>query len=84
MAAIARALGAEDAAQGLFDLAGAVGARRALAELGMRAEDIRRIAALAAENPYWNPRPVSEARLHALLDDAFQGRRPGAPRTEIG
>jgi maleylacetate reductase len=26
--------------------------------------------------PYWNPRPIDEAAIRLLLDDAFHGRRP--------
>jgi len=76
MARIARALGDIDAAEGLYELAGALGAKRSLGELGMREADLDRIAALATANPYWNPRPVTEAGIRSLLADAFHGRRP--------
>jgi alcohol dehydrogenase class IV len=78
MARIARALGDVDAAEALYELAGALGAKRALADLGMREADLDRIAGLAATNPYWNPRPVTEAGIRALLADAFHGRHPCA------
>jgi alcohol dehydrogenase class IV len=76
MARIARALGAEDAAQGLFDLATSLGAKLRLADLGLRESDLDRAADLAAENPYPNPSPITRAGIRALLDDAFHGRRP--------
>ena len=76
MARIARALGDVDAAEGLYELAGALGAKRSLGELGMSQADLDRIAALATANPYWNPRPVTEPAIRALLGDAFHGRRP--------
>jgi maleylacetate reductase len=76
MARIARALGAADAAAGLFDLALAIGASTSLAELGMRAADLDRAADLAVQNPYDNPQPVTRAGVRALLDDAWHGRRP--------
>jgi maleylacetate reductase len=76
MARIARALDAEDAAGGLFDLAAALGAKQSLAEIGLRESDLDRAADLAAENPYPNPTPITHAGLRALLDDAFHGRRP--------
>jgi maleylacetate reductase len=76
MARIARALGAEDAAAGLFDLAAALGARQALAEIGMRESDLDRAADLAAENPHPNPRPITHEGMRALLDDALHGRKP--------
>ena len=78
MARIAKALGASDPAQGLYDLAVAVGARTALRDLGMREADIDRVADLAIANPYWNPRPVTREGVRALLVDAFEGNRPAA------
>ena len=78
MARVAAALGVADAASGLFDLAVAVGARTSLRELGMRADDIERVAGLATANPYWNPRPLTREGVRALLEDAFEGRRPVA------
>jgi maleylacetate reductase len=75
MARIARALDAEDAAEGLFDLAAALGARQSLAEIGLRESDLDRAADLAAQDPYPNPTPLTRERIRALLDDAFHGRR---------
>jgi alcohol dehydrogenase class IV len=80
MARIARALDAEDAATGLFDLAAALGTKQSLAEIGLRAEDLDRAADLALESPYPNPTPITRAGLRALLDDAFHGRRPVVSR----
>jgi alcohol dehydrogenase class IV len=76
MARIARALDAEDAAQGLFDLAASLGAKQALSEIGLRASDLDRAADLATQSPYPNPTPITRERIRALLDDAFHGRRP--------
>jgi hypothetical protein len=45
-----RALDAEDAAGGLFDLAAALGAKLRLAEIGMRASDLDRAADLAVQS----------------------------------
>jgi alcohol dehydrogenase class IV len=78
MARIARALDAADAAQGLFDLAATLGAKLRLADLGLRAADLERAADLAVEQPYPNPTPITREGIHALLDDAFHGRRPVA------
>jgi alcohol dehydrogenase class IV len=77
MARIARALGAEDAAGGLFDLAAALGAKLRLADLGLREPDLDRAAEIAVQSPYANPTPITRAGIRALLDDAFHGRRPG-------
>jgi maleylacetate reductase len=76
MGRVARALGADDPAAGLFDLAVSLGARMALRDLGMRAEDLDRAATLATANPYGNPAPVTLGGVPHLLDDAFTGRRP--------
>jgi alcohol dehydrogenase class IV len=76
LARVARAMEATDAAIALFDLALSIGAPTSLAELGLRAEDLDRVAELAANPPPWNPRPVEAASVRALLEDAFVGRRP--------
>ena len=76
MAAIARALGAADAASGLYALAGAVGAKRSLRELGMPEAGIDRAADLAMANPYWNPRPLERGAIRALIARAWAGEQP--------
>ena len=78
MRRIATALGAKDAAQGLFDLAKRLGAPTSLAAIGMKADAIDKAADLAVKNPYWNPRPIDRAGIHRLIDNAFHGRQPGA------
>ncbi|MDI4663995.1 maleylacetate reductase [Xanthobacter autotrophicus] len=78
MAAITRAIGAPDAAQGLFDLVRVLGVPRALKDIGMPAEGIETAADLAAENPYWNPRPVTRDGVRDLIARAYAGERPGA------
>jgi maleylacetate reductase len=79
IARVARALAAEDAAQGLYDLAKMLGAPTALRDIGMPASGLDRAAELAASAPYWNPRPIERSGIRALLDDAFYGRRPSDP-----
>jgi len=76
MTAIARALGVESAASGLFDLAARVGAPTSLRELGLDEENLDRAADIATESPYKNPQPVDRDGIRALLDNAFHGRRP--------
>jgi len=78
---IARALGANLAAQGLYDLAASLGAPVSLEALGMRREQLDQAADLAVQNPYYNPRPVTREGIHGLLENAFEGRRPTAPVT---
>ncbi len=72
----ARALGASNAAQGLFDLAKSLGAPTSLKELGMKESELDRAVDLATQSPYWNPRPIDRAGIRKLLDDAYFGRRP--------
>jgi len=74
----AAALGAKDAAQGLYDLAIAVGAPIALKDIGMPADGLERAAELATQNPYANPRPVEYAGVLELLRNAYAGTRPSA------
>jgi maleylacetate reductase len=78
MARVARALGAVDAPIGLFDLAATLGARTALRDIGMDEADLDKAAEIASRNPYYNPRPLTQATIRALLDDAYHGRRPGS------
>jgi maleylacetate reductase len=78
MARVARALGVQDAPQGLYDLARGLGAPVALKDIGMPQDGLDRAADLAVANPYWNPRPIERAAVRALLDDAFFGRRPAS------
>jgi maleylacetate reductase len=76
MARIARALGAEDAPAALFDLASSLGAQMRLAAFGLDAADLDRAAELAMQDAYANPRPVTRDGVRALLQDAYDGRRP--------
>jgi maleylacetate reductase len=76
MSRIALALGVESAAQGLFDLAASLGAPTSLAALGLKEGDLDQAAAIAVQNPYYNPRPITREGIRALLQDAFEGRRP--------
>jgi alcohol dehydrogenase class IV len=82
MARVARALGATDAPQGLYDLAKRLGAPLALRDIGMPEDGLDRAADLAVANPYWNPRPIDRAGVRRLLGDAFYGRRPAAVHPE--
>jgi maleylacetate reductase len=76
MARIAKALGTADAARGLYDLAGRLGSKRALREIGMPFEGIDRVVEATMANPYWNPRPLDQGRIRGLLLRAWQGEPP--------
>ena len=76
MSRVARALGTDSAAAGLYDLAASLGAPVSLASLGMRREQLEQAAELAVQNPYYNPRPVTREGIRKLLENAFDGTRP--------
>lgn len=77
MERIAAALGKGDAPQALFDLARDLGAPVALKDIGMQRADLQRACDLAMQNRYPNPRPLEREPLMKLLEDAYDGRRPG-------
>jgi maleylacetate reductase len=76
MTRIARALGRDDAARGMFELASSLGAPVALKDIGMPESELDRCAEIASRNAYWNPRPVETGAIRSLLEDAFHGRVP--------
>ena len=76
MKAVARALGKDDPATGLYDLAASLGATMALSQLGMPHSGIAAATEAALANPYWNPRPLDKAAIGALLAAAYDGTRP--------
>jgi maleylacetate reductase len=77
MSRVAGALGAGDAAAGLFELGQRLPIPRSLAELGMGEDDLERAAEIAVEKPYPNPRPVTRDGVLSILLKAFEGVRPG-------
>lgn len=64
---------------GLFGFAKDLGAPMSLKELGLNEQDLDRAAEIAAANPYWNPRPIDQSGLRAMLQDAFDGAMPPDP-----
>ncbi|HEX7892405.1 MAG TPA: maleylacetate reductase [Ramlibacter sp.] len=76
MRRIVRALQGRSAAQAVFDLAKDNGAPVALRDIGMKAEDLDRACDIALQNQYPNPRALERGAIRALLQDAFEGRRP--------
>ena len=76
MARIARALGTESAASGLYDLAKNLRAALTLKEIGMPESGLDKAADIAAANPYSNPTAIERGAIRQLLDNAFHGRRP--------
>lgn len=76
MQAISRALDADTAAGGIFDLAKKIGAPTALKNLGLDENKLDRAADIATASPYYNPQPVDREGVRELLDAAYHGRRP--------
>jgi len=75
LAPVAAAFGATPGA-GLWDFARACGAPLALRDLGLTPADLDRAAGIAVANPYRNPRAFTRADIRALLQAAWEGRRP--------
>jgi alcohol dehydrogenase class IV len=73
---VARALGVTQPAPTLYDMEKNAGAPLALRDIGMPEGGLDRAADLAVANPYWNPRPLDRGAIRALLQDAWEGRRP--------
>ncbi len=76
MLAPAAELFAGDLGGGLYDFAQDLQAPLALKELGLAEADLDKVADLAVQNPYWNPRPVERQALRELLQRAWSGTRP--------
>jgi maleylacetate reductase len=72
----ADALGADDAAQGIYDLIVSLGAPTSLKQIGMPADGLDRAAQLATQNQYPNPRPIEYGPIRELLENAYRGIRP--------
>jgi len=76
MRRIARAIGAESAPRGLWELERRLGLRMKLADIGMKEADIERAARIAVQAPYPNPRKVEYQGVLDLLHNAYEGKRP--------
>ncbi|WP_277983267.1 maleylacetate reductase [Sphingomonas faeni] len=76
MAMLRKALGRNDPARALYDLANDVGAPRSLSSIGMPKEGIAIAAGHAVENAYWNPRAIEHDAIHDLIARAWAGDAP--------
>lgn len=76
MQRVARALGAENAPSALFDLMLVTNQQHSLKAFGLAEQDLDKVADLAVQNPYYNPRPVTRQAIRAMLQDAWLGKRP--------
>jgi maleylacetate reductase len=77
VARVGRALGGASGPQAVYDLARDNGAPVALREIGMQEADLDRACDIAMSSPYPNPRTLERVALRQLLQDAFEGVRPG-------
>lgn len=76
LAPLADLFGAQDPARALWEFAKSLDAPMALKDLGVQNADLERIADLATQNPYWNPREITTDGIRALLDRAWEGVTP--------
>ena len=73
---IKRALGAGDAARGLYDLNVRIGLPTGLKDLGMREEDIGKAVEVVSAAKITHPKPVTKANLLNLITQAYAGAPP--------
>jgi maleylacetate reductase len=78
MERIARALNVKSAPEGLYELNQELGVPQGLREIGLDEGDLDYACEVALSNPYWNPRPIEEKPLRALLQRAWEGACPTA------
>jgi maleylacetate reductase len=69
-------VGADDVAGGIWDLGRRLGTPASLAELGLAAAELDLAAAQAVARVVQTPRRAGVTELRALLEAAWQGRRP--------
>ncbi|WP_131735819.1 maleylacetate reductase [Actinomadura roseirufa] len=74
--ALSRALGSDDPARRVWDLAGTLDAPRSLRDLGMGEGDIDPICDQVVAAPYANPAPVTREGVARLLHAAWNGDPP--------
>lgn len=71
-------LHSDTASGGLYDFATKLGAPTSLRSLGVSESDLEKVAGLAVSNSYWNPQPIERRAVRTLLQNAFEGVRPGS------
>jgi len=76
MARVGRALDSPDPPQALYELAGRLGAKRSLRELGMPQDGIERVVEQTMAAPYPNPRPLDVSAIRELVIRAWNGEPP--------
>jgi alcohol dehydrogenase class IV len=79
MAVLGGAIGSDDPAAALYDLAKSMGAPTDLKSLGMQENDLDAATEQAIEVTAYNPRPLEFGLVREMLQNAFDGNRPSAP-----
>jgi maleylacetate reductase len=76
MARVARALGVQDAARGLYDLNVRLGLPTGFKDLGLKENDIDKAVEVVSAVKISHPRPVSKADLLDVITQAYAGAPP--------
>ncbi len=76
MERIKRALGASDAARGLYDLNVRVGLPTGLKDLGMQEKDIAKAVEVVMAAKITHPRAVSKEQMTEIMTQAYRGEPP--------
>jgi maleylacetate reductase len=76
MGRIERALGASDAARGLYDLNVKLRLPTGLKDLGLQESDIDKAVEVVAAVKIAHPRPVTKADLRNVIGQAYAGAAP--------
>lgn len=73
-----RALGGGNPPEKFFELLRQLKLPTSLKENGLKLTDVEKAAAIAVENPYWNPRPIELDGVRELIARAYAGTPPWA------
>lgn len=77
MRTVAEALGASNAALGLWELNRVLGITHTLGDLGVQSRDVDQVVEQVTSQSYPNPAPVTASGVRGLLEQALAGDRPG-------
>jgi maleylacetate reductase len=81
---VAEALGAANAADGLWNFSKEIGAPIRLSDIGLKPADLDTAADAAVRNAYTNPRPLERDGIRQLLQAAYEGIKPSQAHRQLG